>query len=399
MVTPTQPRSGPQGPGEARDREPRQDARGGRSDDRRGGRGERPPRGGNDESEGTVPAADEHAPTQSFVDTMPNGPNGPNGPNSASNDGEGDSERTGNRRRNRRGGRGRDRNESVGGEGPAESATDATVDAAGHSSEPAPTRAGVDDEQSAAHETPAAEAGSVNAARDATGPAGDDGEMRGEMRGDDARPRRRRGGRGRGPREDAPELNGSDAGTAQATRSEEGAERTDGDNRIDRRADSSPAGETAQDGRLASFASATGDIEPSAPAAPRSSASFAADDSSGMSIRHGETPIGTEPADDVSAAVSSRAETVAEPVVETNYLLPIDSLQTIAQGVGLQWVNSDAEKIRTAQAAMAATPALVHVPREIRSPDRVDEGPLVLVETRKDLSQVRLPFETQGPAS
>ena len=38
-------------------------------------------------------------------------------------------------------------------------------------------------------------------------------------------------------------------------------------------------------------------------------------------------------------------------------------------------------------------PAPIHVPREIRKVVLPDEGPLVLVETRKDLSQVRLPFE------
>jgi ribonuclease E len=33
------------------------------------------------------------------------------------------------------------------------------------------------------------------------------------------------------------------------------------------------------------------------------------------------------------------------------------------------------------------------VPRERPPVASVDEGPLVLVETRKDLSQIRLPFE------
>jgi ribonuclease E len=51
----------------------------------------------------------------------------------------------------------------------------------------------------------------------------------------------------------------------------------------------------------------------------------------------------------------------------------------------LEWVNSDADRIAAAQAAIAAEPKPVHVPRE-RSPVVVmDEGPLVLVETRKDL--------------
>jgi ribonuclease E len=34
------------------------------------------------------------------------------------------------------------------------------------------------------------------------------------------------------------------------------------------------------------------------------------------------------------------------------------------------------------------------VPRERPAPVVIDEGPLVLVETRRDLSQVKLPFET-----
>ena len=59
-------------------------------------------------------------------------------------------------------------------------------------------------------------------------------------------------------------------------------------------------------------------------------------------------------------------------------------------------VNSDAEKIAAAQAAIAAQPKPVHVPRERKPVVVVDEGPLVLVETRKDLSQMKLPFETAG---
>jgi ribonuclease E len=79
-------------------------------------------------------------------------------------------------------------------------------------------------------------------------------------------------------------------------------------------------------------------------------------------------------------------------VVEV-FVLPIDELHSIALGSGLEWVNSDREKIAAAQAAMAAEPRPVHVPREPRPPVVVDEGPLVLVETRKDLAQVKLPFE------
>ena len=80
---------------------------------------------------------------------------------------------------------------------------------------------------------------------------------------------------------------------------------------------------------------------------------------------------------------------LAEP-----YVLPVAQLHQIAQGSGLQWVNSDADKIAAAQAAIAAQPQPAHVPRERKPVAVVDEGPLVLVETRKDLSQLKLPFET-----
>jgi len=49
---------------------------------------------------------------------------------------------------------------------------------------------------------------------------------------------------------------------------------------------------------------------------------------------------------------------------------------------------------------MASEPAPAHVPRERKPTAVIDEGPLVLVETRKDLSQIKLPFETaQGGGS
>ena len=78
----------------------------------------------------------------------------------------------------------------------------------------------------------------------------------------------------------------------------------------------------------------------------------------------------------------------------TSYALPLDSLVAVAESAGLQWVNSDAAKIEAAQAAMAATAEPIRVQRDIPPVAAVDDGPLVLVETKKDLSQVKLPFET-----
>jgi ribonuclease E len=72
-------------------------------------------------------------------------------------------------------------------------------------------------------------------------------------------------------------------------------------------------------------------------------------------------------------------------------------LKAIASEAGLQWVNSDTEKIRAARDAMASEPKPIHVPREPKPRAAPDDGPLVLVETKKDLSQVRLPFDAGAP--
>ncbi|WP_322470206.1 Rne/Rng family ribonuclease [Hydrogenophaga sp. SNF1] len=75
------------------------------------------------------------------------------------------------------------------------------------------------------------------------------------------------------------------------------------------------------------------------------------------------------------------------------YQLGVDELRAVAASSGLEWVNSDAEKVAQVQAAIAAEPAPIHAPREPKPPVVVDEGPLVLVETRKDLRDMTLPFE------
>ena len=95
-----------------------------------------------------------------------------------------------------------------------------------------------------------------------------------------------------------------------------------------------------------------------------------------------------------SAPVTQAAVRAESSRTAADYVLPMDSLVAVAESAGLQWVNSDAEKIRAVQQAMAAMPPPVHRPREIRPVEVVDEGPLVLVETKKDLSQFKLPFET-----
>jgi ribonuclease E len=92
------------------------------------------------------------------------------------------------------------------------------------------------------------------------------------------------------------------------------------------------------------------------------------------------------------APVAAAPAPAPKPVVQA-FVLPVTDLQAVAEGAGLQWVNSDADKIAAAQAAIAAEPAPAPLGREPAPVVVLDEGPLVLVETRKDLSQVKLPFE------
>ncbi|MDO9419465.1 MAG: Rne/Rng family ribonuclease [Herminiimonas sp.] len=73
--------------------------------------------------------------------------------------------------------------------------------------------------------------------------------------------------------------------------------------------------------------------------------------------------------------------------------LPLQDLAQVASASGLQWVHSDAGKIAEAQAAMAAEAKPSHVPRERPPAPQLDAGPLVLVETKRDLRSMTLPFE------
>jgi ribonuclease E len=68
-------------------------------------------------------------------------------------------------------------------------------------------------------------------------------------------------------------------------------------------------------------------------------------------------------------------------------------LNQVASSSGLAWVNSDPAKIAAAHAAMAAEVKPIRVPRERPAPAPIDTTPLVLVETRRDLAAMNLPFE------
>ncbi len=75
------------------------------------------------------------------------------------------------------------------------------------------------------------------------------------------------------------------------------------------------------------------------------------------------------------------------------FALPLNELAEVANSSGLSWVNSDPEKIKAVQAAIAAEAKKPHVPRERPAVVQLPDAPLVLVETKRDLSQVTLPFE------
>jgi ribonuclease E len=104
-----------------------------------------------------------------------------------------------------------------------------------------------------------------------------------------------------------------------------------------------------------------------------------------------EPEIAVAPAAPVEAAPSAPPAS-GLPKVQP-YALPVEAMSEVARSSGLEWVNSDVERVAQVQAAIAAEPKPIHVPREIKPVVLVDDGPLVLVETRKDLSKVTLPFE------
>jgi ribonuclease E len=261
--------------------------------------------------------------------------------------------------------------------------------------------------------------------------AGAEGEREGEREGGR---RRRRGGRGRGEREEG---QSTQDGAEQGVRTPHGEQAEGSQNVADNATDGQPQGEAEQDGerprrsrdrfRRDRREGGEGGKETEGSQGESQADAFAPTQppEADLSLALPEPAVGTGPFSlapavaEVQAPVALVAEpapvVVAEavltpvpspapvaapapapapvaPVVQP-FILPMDALQAVAQDAGLEWVNSDAEKIRAVQAAIAAEPKPAHVPRERQPAAVLDEGPLVLVETRKDLSQITLPFE------
>jgi ribonuclease E len=137
-----------------------------------------------------------------------------------------------------------------------------------------------------------------------------------------------------------------------------------------------PIGEAPLEAPLASNLTAAASVAPAAEPMPAPAAAAVA------------TVAAAAPAAPAAPAVATRA---ALPSA-ASYYLQIDSLQQVAQDSGLVWVNSDADKVATVQAAIAAEIKPARVPRERPPAVVLNEGPLVLVETRKDLKDMNLPF-------
>ena len=68
--------------------------------------------------------------------------------------------------------------------------------------------------------------------------------------------------------------------------------------------------------------------------------------------------------------------------------LPVSQLIEMSKSSGLEWVNSNPERVAHVQMIIASEPKPVHVPRERPPIVELDEGPLILVETRKDLTKL-----------
>ena len=99
------------------------------------------------------------------------------------------------------------------------------------------------------------------------------------------------------------------------------------------------------------------------------------------------------------AAAAAVAEVPVQglPKVQA-YELALQSLTELASASQLEWVQSNPEKIAAVKAAIEAEPKPVHIPRERPAAIVLDEGPLILVETKRDLGQMAMPFETSSPA-
>ena len=122
-------------------------------------------------------------------------------------------------------------------------------------------------------------------------------------------------------------------------------------------------------------------------------------DSGSNSVDNAWSPAQAAPFAAAAAAPAPAVSSVQRMPLITSYALPMQQMHQVASGSGLEWVNSNPERIAQVQAAIAAEPQAVHVPRQRPAPVVIDEGPLVLVETKRDLRQMPMPFDDNRPST
>ncbi|KKW68571.1 ribonuclease E [Lampropedia cohaerens] len=106
-----------------------------------------------------------------------------------------------------------------------------------------------------------------------------------------------------------------------------------------------------------------------------------------------QAPASMEPAETVVSTVDQPA---AESGQEARFVLDVQALAAVVESAGLQWVHTDPQKAAQVRQAIESAPKPVHVPRPRPPAVVVDTQPLQLVETRKDLREVRFPFDQQA---
>jgi ribonuclease E len=226
-------------------------------------------------------------------------------------------------------------------------------------------------------------------------------EGRDDGRGEGGR-RRRRGGRGR----QGESVNGDNTSEGQVDADAQATDDTQGNNGDAATADEGQRRRgrgrrnerNAPEGEALNFALPVPEVDTSRFAVAPADAPF--DVTAAVSSPVAEAaPVVAKPAPApaVAAPVAPVAEAAPAPAfaaaAPVKFDLPVTDLAQLAQAAGLEWILSNDEKVRTVQAAMAAEPKPVHVPRERPPTVELNEGPLILVETRKDLGNVKLPFE------
>lgn len=150
----------------------------------------------------------------------------------------------------------------------------------------------------------------------------------------------------------------------------------------------------------AQTSAAVAEAEPATPLAPAPALVESPENASAVRATDPSvSPSSQDPVAAMALAAPAPSEQLPEPTpapkalpVAVTFSLPVDHLQQVAQSSGLNWVNSDPAKVAAVQAAIAAEPQAVRVPRERPPAVVLNEGPLVLVETRKDLNTLKVPF-------